>query len=93
MAESSVLGASLGVERRDAIQALLSRPLRHVDDDLDTFRLVARHQAWLTAWFDETCGWVFTVDLASGVARLAKQRRDPDASRPLTTGRGQDAPL
>lgn len=88
-----VLGESLQDERGEAVRALLAQPLRHVGDDLDTFRLVARHHEWLTAWFDETCGWALSIDIASGVVRLAKLRPDPDATRPLTTGRGQDAPF
>jgi uncharacterized protein (TIGR02678 family) len=72
---------------------LLAKPLLDTDDDPDAFRLVVRHTGWLTDYFEQTCGWVLTVDAASGFARLAKRAVVTDVTRPLRRTRGEAAPF
>ncbi|GAA3643035.1 hypothetical protein GCM10022224_001730 [Nonomuraea antimicrobica] len=55
-------------ERRRALRALLRRPLL-VPGDAD-YRLVRKHQGWLTDWFAREAGWTLHADTA--VARLRK---------------------
>lgn len=87
----SVLGSHLATERSHAIRLLLRWPLVDATDDPDRFRSVARHAAWLTDWFETTCGWTLTVDLVAGYARLAKRSALVDESRPLRRARGSAA--
>lgn len=92
MAEPA-LAAHLAEERSRAIRHLLAAPLVDIDADPDAFRLVARHQAPLTDWFDTTCGWTLAVDVAAGFARLSKRAADVDPSRPLHRTRGLRQPF
>ena len=92
MAEPA-LAAHLAEERSQAIRHLLAAPLVDIDADPDAFRLVARHQADLTEWFDATCGWTLTVDAAAGFARVAKRAAQVDSSRPLNRTRGSRQPF
>jgi uncharacterized protein (TIGR02678 family) len=87
------LEASLDSERATAIRTLLRHPLLDVGADRDGFRLVVRHRAWLEEWFDATCGWPLTVDVASGFARLRKRSATVDERRPLLRSRGSAAPF
>lgn len=87
------LAAHLAEERSRAIRHLLAAPLVDVDAAPDAFRLVARHQADLTAWFDTTCGWTLVVDVAAGFARLSKRAAGIDATRPLSRTRGLRQPF
>jgi uncharacterized protein (TIGR02678 family) len=87
------LGEHLAEERSRAIRRLLATPLVDVDADRETFRLVARHQQWLTEWFETVCGWSLVVDTAAGFARLAKRATDVDPSRPLKRTRGLGQPF
>lgn len=92
MAESR-LDQDLARERSVAIRTLLGAPLLDAGTDPDGFRLVARHAPWLTDYFEDTCGWLLTVDGAAGFARLAKRAAVPDATRPLRRSRGERAPF
>lgn len=92
MAEVALAG-HLADERSRAIRRLLATPLIDIDADPDTFRLVARHQQALTDWFESACGWVLTVDVSAGFARLSKRAAGIDASRPLNRTRGLKQPF
>jgi uncharacterized protein (TIGR02678 family) len=87
------LADHLADERALAIRLLLATPLLDVDADPDAFRVVVRHQPWLTAWFEQACGWGLAVDPAGGFARLAKRSADVDPSRPLKRTRGAAQPF
>jgi uncharacterized protein (TIGR02678 family) len=87
------LAAQHGVERARAVRELLATPILNVDADSDRFGLVARHHAWLVAWFETTCGWQLTVDIGAGFARLAKRSAHPDPTRPLRRLRGNKGPF
>lgn len=90
----STLHDHLAAERSVAIRVLLAHPLIDSLDDAETFRLVARHTEWLVEYFETACGWVLTVDVAAGYARLAKRpATGPDPTRPLRRTRGQGAPF
>lgn len=93
MSAASELATQLDVERAEAIQHLLHRPLLDARAHHDAYTLVARHGDWLVRWFDDTCGWALYVDAAAGFARLAKRRADPDPTRPLRRLRGAGAPF
>lgn len=93
MPEAAVLAEHLATERALAARHLLARPLLDGEQDRDAFRLVVRHAAWLGEYFENTCGWVLTVDAAAGFARLAKHAAELDASRPLRRTRGDGAPF
>src|SRR5690242_19614367 len=82
------LATHLDEERARAASVLLAAPLLDAAAEPDDFRLVVRHQTWLTAWFESTCGWPLTVDAAGGFARLTKRSAHPDPSRPLRRIRG-----
>jgi uncharacterized protein (TIGR02678 family) len=86
---ASVLDDHLASERSVAARSLLANPLLDADDDPDAFRSVVRHALWLTEFFEQTCGWVLTVDAASGFARLAKRAVEVDVTRPLRRTRGE----
>ena len=90
----SALAEHLESERALAIRFLLANPLIDADDDAEAFRLIARHAAWLTDYFETACGWALTVDPASGYARLGKRATaTPDGTRPLRRVRGQASPF
>ena len=93
MSAAPELATQLDVERAEAIQHLLHRPLLDARAHHDAYTLVARHGDWLVRWFDDTCGWALYVDAAAGFARLAKRRADPDPTRPLRRLRGAGAPF
>jgi uncharacterized protein (TIGR02678 family) len=58
-------------EIRTAIRALLRRPLLLPDGrDEEAFRLVRRHQAWITTWFAHHADWSLAV--TPEVVRLRK---------------------
>jgi uncharacterized protein (TIGR02678 family) len=88
---ASVLDDHLASERSVAARSLLANPLLDADNDPDAFRSVVRHALWLTEFFEQTCGWVLTVDAASGFARLAKRAVEVDVTRPLRRTRGEEA--
>jgi uncharacterized protein (TIGR02678 family) len=88
-----LLDDHLARERSAAVRSLLAQPLLDADDDPDAFRLVVRHGLWLIEYFELTCGWVLTVDVASGFARLAKRAVVLDVTRPLRRTRGEAAPF
>ncbi len=92
MAEPA-LSEHLASERSLAIRSLLSQPLLDADADPDAFRLVARHAGWLGEWFERTCGWVCSVDVAAGYARLAKRAGTVEVQRPLKRTRGAAGPF
>lgn len=92
MAEVALAG-HLAEERSRAIRHLLATPLVDVDAAPDAFRLVARHQAALTDWFEAACGWGLVVDVAAGFARLSKRAAVVDPSRPLRRTRGAGQPF
>jgi uncharacterized protein (TIGR02678 family) len=87
------LAGHLAEERSRAIRHLLATPLIDVDNAPDAFRLVARHQAPLTEWFETVCGWALVVDVAAGFARLAKRAAGVDPSRPLKRNRTTPQPF
>lgn len=87
------LQQDLHAERTEAVRHLLAQPLLSAGRDADAFRLVARHAAWLTDYFEQTCGWALAVDIASGFARLAKRAAAVDTTRPLRRTRGERAPF
>lgn len=88
---SAALDAHLAAERAEAVRQLLAAPLLDAEADRDEFRLVVRHADWLVAYFEQSCGWTLTVDVAAGFARLAKRAVSVDASRPLRRVRGERA--
>lgn len=58
-------------ERRDAIAALLARPLLTAEaTDAENLRLVRLHSEWLKKWFQRWPGWSLIV--TADVARLRK---------------------
>lgn len=84
-----VLSSDLANERSVAIRALLAQPLLDAEQDVEAFRLVVRHQAWLAEWFETACGWRLTVDPGAGFARLGKRSATRSGtSRPLRRPRG-----
>lgn len=92
MAEAA-LADDLAAERSRALRILLGRPLVDIELDVDDFHVVVRHGAWLTEWFEATCGWSLVVDAAAGFARLAKRSARVDVSRPLRRTRGSSQPF
>lgn len=64
------LQSAQAAEKRRAVRALLRRPLLRAGAVPDSFRLVRRHAAELSSWFDANTGWRLIVD--SEVARLVK---------------------
>jgi len=87
------LDRDLAAERSRAVRTMLRDPLLHSRADPETFRNVVRHRAWLGEWFETTCGWPFSVDVAAGFARLHKRSGTPDQRRPLVRTRGAGAPF
>ncbi|MEX1005694.1 MAG: TIGR02678 family protein [Acidimicrobiia bacterium] len=87
------LDASLDTERSTAVRSLLRHPLLDSGTNPDSFRLVARHRVWLEEWFETTCGWPLTVDVAGGFARLHKRAGRVDGRRPLLRTRGSADPF
>lgn len=81
--------AEEGAERSVAVRTLLGAPLLVAEADPDGFAAVARHRAWLTEWFEDTCGWALVVDLPGRFARLTKRSARPDPTRPARRSRGQ----
>jgi uncharacterized protein (TIGR02678 family) len=69
-------------ERRDALRALLARPLLLADRDPDTFAAVVRHRAELARWFADHAGWTLVVDAGGRHARLLKRPARADPTRP-----------
>lgn len=69
-------------ERREALRALLARPLLLADRDPEIFALVVRHRAELVRWFGESAGWTLVVDAGARHARLMKRASRPDPTRP-----------
>jgi uncharacterized protein (TIGR02678 family) len=66
-------------ERRQAVRALLARPLMVGDDPART--LVRRHRDWLQLWFSHHAGWELSAD--ADACRLVKRpARLDDATRP-----------
>jgi uncharacterized protein (TIGR02678 family) len=89
----TALAEHLASERSLAIRSLLAQPLLDADANPDAFRLVARHAGWLHEWFERACGWVCTVDVAAGYARLAKRADTTEVDRPLKRTRGAAGPF
>ena len=86
----TALADDLAEERAVAIRTLLAAPLLDAGNDVDAFRLVARHHSWLTEWFETSCGWRLTLDASAGFARLAKRPADAiDLTRPLRRSRSR----
>jgi uncharacterized protein (TIGR02678 family) len=83
----------LEAERTEAVRRLLAKPLLDGAYDPGAFRLVARHTAWLTEYFEQACGWVLTVDTTSAFARLWKRPAAVDTTRPLRRTRGDHIPF
>ena len=78
-------------ERRDALRALLARPLLLADRDPEMFAAVVRHRAELVRWFAENAGWTLIVDAGTLHARLLKRASRPDPTRPARApGRPRD---
>ncbi len=69
-------------ERREALRALLSRPLLLADRDPELFAGVVRHRAELVRWFNENAGWTLVVDAGARHARLLTRAARPDPTRP-----------
>lgn len=86
------LATALEDERATAVRSLLRWPLLDAGADPDAFRLVVRHADWLTAYFEQTCGWALAIDPSSGFARLSK-RAAADDIRPLRRTRGDRGPF
>lgn len=69
-------------ERRDAIAALLARPLLTAEaTDAENFRLVRLHSEWLRKWFQRWPGWTLVV-----TAEMARLRKHPSPRRDSTRG-------
>lgn len=77
-------------EIRTAIRALLRRPLLLPDGrDEEAFRLVRRHQEWITTWFAHHADWSLVV--TAEVARLRKLPAwSSDASRGAVEPRNEE---
>ncbi|MEZ6062223.1 MAG: TIGR02678 family protein [Planctomycetaceae bacterium] len=75
------VNAQVAQERRQALRALLMRPLLPAGGETaDTYRLVRRHQEHLATWFAHWPGW--TLRVQPGLARLEKtSSSDDDATR------------
>jgi uncharacterized protein (TIGR02678 family) len=69
-------------ERRDALRALLARPLLLADRAPEAFAAVVRHRVELVRWFAENAGWALVVDAGGRHARLLKRAARPDPTRP-----------
>jgi len=69
-------------ERRQALRALLARPLLLAEREPELFALVVRHRAELVRWFGENAGWTLVVDAGARHARLLKRAARPDPTRP-----------
>ncbi|GAA2687006.1 TIGR02678 family protein [Nonomuraea recticatena] len=79
---ADVLDAQREEERGKAIRALLRYPL--LTPEAPDFRLVRKHQGWLTDWFAREAGWQLHADTA--VARLRKvPSRHVDGTRAAQT--------
>jgi len=72
----------IAVERREALRALLERPLLTAAGSLSPeFALVRRHAGWLREWLARHPGWSLQID--GETARLRKTPADlADATRP-----------
>jgi len=69
-------------ERRDAIAALLARPLLSAEAaDADDLRLVRLHAGWLRKWFQRWPGWTLIV-----TADMARLRKHPSPRNDSTRG-------
>lgn len=79
--------AAASAERRQAVRALLARPLLGQREDPDTYAAVVRHRRELAAWFAEHTGWQLVVDASGGFARLHKTGASDDDTRPASAGR------
>jgi uncharacterized protein (TIGR02678 family) len=86
------LATALEDERATAVRSLLRWPLLDSGAEPDAFRLVVRHADWLTAYFEQTCGWALAVDPSSAFARLSKRAAAGDL-RPLRRTRGERGPF
>lgn len=83
-------------EREDiarAIRVLLGSPILTARARPDDFDLIRRRRDPLVKWFDYYCGWALVVEARAGYARLAKVRREVDASRPARRLRSGSAPF
>lgn len=89
----TALRGHLDEERAEAVRRLLADPLLSSRSTPDAFRLVVRHAAWLTDYFEQACGWALIVAAAAGFARLAKRAVATDPTRPLRRVRGERAPF
>lgn len=77
-------------EIRTAVRALLRRPLILPDGrDAEAYRLVRRHQEWITTWFAHHADWSLSV-----TAEVARLRKLPawadDASRGAVEPRNEE---
>lgn len=69
-------------ERRDAIAALLARPLLTAEAaEAENLRLVRLHSDWLKKWFQRWPGWSLIV-----TADLARLRKHPSSRTDTTRG-------
>jgi len=69
-------------ERRDAIAAILARPLLTAEaSDADDLRLVRLHAGWLRKWFQRWPGWTLIV-----TADMARLRKHPSPRSDSTRG-------
>ncbi|MFT5106672.1 MAG: hypothetical protein ACI8XO_000430 [Verrucomicrobiales bacterium] len=77
-------------ERRQAVRALLAKPLLVGAGNTRAF--VNRHQEWLGLWFSHHVGWELDVD--GDACRLMKRPADTlDDSRPCRDPASKDIPL
>ena len=68
-------------ERRQALMALLCRPLLTADGAADELALVRRHATWLEEWFAHHAGWRLVVN-----AEVARLQKTPGTNRDGTRG-------
>ncbi len=76
-----VADAGIRHERRQAVRALLRRPLLLASDPGGDFAKVRKHRDWLRLWFAQHPDWQLVSD--GDAARLVKRPAHPgDATRP-----------
>jgi uncharacterized protein (TIGR02678 family) len=77
----SALAEQVIAERRQAMRALLARPLLAASgSDGESLALVRQHAVWLREWLGRNCGWMLQIE--PELARLRKTPGDlADATR------------